>query len=338
MTELMDKHPEYAETFEDFTYYPNTVGAYAYTSRAVPYILSGQWYQNEQPYIEYSTDVYKNSQLFANLEQEGYKLGIYEAELLSTDESVFRFENVEACGTQISDRFSFALMQIQLAGVKYAPFDLKRFCIFNTNQFYLMRELDEGAQLFQHDNVSFYNELQSTPITHTDEKCFKFIHIEGGHVPFRYDENVNVIEDATYESNIEASMTITKTYLEKLKADGVYDNSVIIVMADHGFAGEGEGTALPRHNPILFVKGANEEHEFEVSNAPISFEDLQEAYDRLMYGLGEEDIFDAREGDVRKRRYLCYVYLHENYIEEYFTEGEAWDVEALYPSGEVYER
>ena len=41
---------------------------------------------------------------------------------------------------------------------------------------------------------------------------------------------------------------------------------------------------------------------------------------------------------MRKRRYLYYVYLSENHIEEYFTEGEAKDVEALYHSGEIYER
>ncbi len=32
------------DTFEDFTYYTNTVGAYSCTKHAVPYILSGFWY------------------------------------------------------------------------------------------------------------------------------------------------------------------------------------------------------------------------------------------------------------------------------------------------------
>lgn len=338
MTELMEVHPEYAEVFEDFTYYPNTVGAYGFTQMSIPYILSGEWFQNEQPFVEYSTDVYKNAQLFFSLEQEGYKMGMYEPDLLSNDESVYRFDNIESCKSRISNYLSFAIVQTKLVGLKYAPFDLKRFCVVDTAVFNLFQEPEEDSQLFRWDNVSFYRALQTEPITQTNEKCFKFIHIEGGHTPFRYDENVNIVENATYESNVEASVTITKTWLEKLKEAGVYDNTAIIVMSDHGYTEEGEGSTLPRHNPILFVKGINEKHEFEVSNAPISYEDLQEAYTRLRAGKGGEEVFDAKEGDVRKRRYLYYVYLSENHIEEYFTEGEAKDVEALYPSGEVYER
>ena len=41
--QLMDgDDPEYAETLSDFTYYPNTVGAYSFTEHSIPYILTGR--------------------------------------------------------------------------------------------------------------------------------------------------------------------------------------------------------------------------------------------------------------------------------------------------------
>ena len=49
ITELLDEHPEYSEVFRDFTYFENTVGAYSCTERSVPYILSGDWYENDEP-------------------------------------------------------------------------------------------------------------------------------------------------------------------------------------------------------------------------------------------------------------------------------------------------
>lgn len=39
--EVMDSDPAYTETFADFTYYPDMVGAYPWTAFSVPYILSG---------------------------------------------------------------------------------------------------------------------------------------------------------------------------------------------------------------------------------------------------------------------------------------------------------
>ena len=49
--QLMDgDDPEYAETLSDFTYYPNTVGAYSFTEHSIPYILTGQWFENQEPF------------------------------------------------------------------------------------------------------------------------------------------------------------------------------------------------------------------------------------------------------------------------------------------------
>ena len=40
--EVMDSDPAYTETFADFTYYPDMVGAYPWTAFSVPYILSDE--------------------------------------------------------------------------------------------------------------------------------------------------------------------------------------------------------------------------------------------------------------------------------------------------------
>ena len=57
----------------------------------------------------------------------------------------------------------------------------------------------------------------------------------GAHVPFSFDKDVNVIDDADYYTSIESSMTVTMAYLNKLREAGVYDNSVIIILSDHGY-------------------------------------------------------------------------------------------------------
>ncbi|MFQ8901895.1 MAG: hypothetical protein ACLR7D_08430 [Lachnospira eligens] len=57
---------------------------------------------------------------------------------------------------------------------------------------------------------------------------------------------------------------------------------LFIVMADHGY-GLSYGPRNRQH-PVLFVKGKNESHDYTVSEAPISYDDLQEAFSRLLDG------------------------------------------------------
>lgn len=334
---MLETHPEYRETFEDFTYYPNTMGVYPFTMHSVPYILSGEWHENQVPFQEYNVNVYKNSAFLRLLEEKGYELDIYEDELPLLDRSIFRLANVLDIQNEITSYADFAKLEIKLTGFRYAPFDLKRQCVFNTNRFNAVRSYDDAYPFFSSNNWNYYHALQEGTVTRTEQKTFKLIHIEGAHVPFQYDKEVNYIDDATYESNIEASMTIADAYLEKLREAGVYDNSIIIVMADHGYSLAGPA-AHGRQNPIFFVKGLEESHEMNISDAPISYEDLQEAFRRLLDGKPGTEISDYREGDQRERRYLYYIYEFDEHMEEYLQKGHAFDDDTMEPTGNLYTR
>lgn len=335
---MLATHPEYADTFSDFTFYKNTMSAYPFTMHDIPFLLSGDWYENDESFDDYNVNVYKNSELFSTLEDRGYKMGMYEDEVPLLDESMYRFVNIQEAGKLgLSEFLLFMKRELQLVGFRYAPFDLKRFCVVTGLSFQELRGIHYEYPAYYYSNKAFYDDLKNTSVTTTQDKWFKFIHIEGAHTPFRYDANVNVIENGSYESNMEATMTITHDYLEKLKENGVYDNSAIIVMADHGY--EVNGETFGRQNPVLFVKGVGETHDtMQISDAPISFEDLQVAYTRLLDGQTGTDIFDYQEGDIRERRYLFYYYEKENHMVEYQTDGHAGDTDALQPTGQVYDR
>lgn len=331
---VAEKHPEYAQVFEDFTFYDNTVCGYTFTKQSIPLVLTGKWYENEQPFESYTADAYKTSPLFTQLQSKGYKMGMYETETYNTDDDMYKFSNILEDKTGISSYFAFIEREIQIVGYKYAPFILKRFCMVGTQDFEYFRSNPEGCETYSLDNEVFYDKVQNTEITKTDDKTFKFIHLWGAHVPFVYDKDMNVIENGTYEQNVEACMTMTDAYLKKLKESGVYDNSVIIVMADHGFYHDDEPSN--RQHPILFIKGKNEKHDYAVSEVPVSFDDLQEAYSRLIDGAKGTEVFDAKEGDSRERRYLYYEYVHDDIMEEFYQTGYAGDMDTLVPTGKVF--
>lgn len=337
LKDMMEAEPVYQDIFTDFTFYDNVVAAYPYTQHSIPYILSGKWYENEMAFKEYEREAYEESPFLETMETAGYRMGLYEAELLLDNGGMGRFENILPNARGVEDKWAFVRWQLLMTGFKYAPYDLKRFSFVNPKAFSTLKITPEGKEMFKPSNSELYDGILHQEIVYTDQKCFRFIHVDGGHVPFIYNEKVEEIpeESGSYEDNLKACLTITRTYLEKLKDGDVYDNSVIVVMADHGYNWlDPHG----RQNPAFFVKGVNEKHDFAVSDAPISFEDLQEAYQRLLDGAKGDSIFDWESGDQRERRFLFYEYLKEDYMVEYMQPGQAHDTEAMYETGNIYTR
>lgn len=337
-SEMIKENGEFADTLTDFTYYPNTVGAYAFTRHSIPYILTGQWYENQEDFFTFTTRAMDTSPLLTTLEQENYRMGIYEEELIYRNDNVYKIENAVPAEYQVTTTKDFLKEQIKLVWFKYAPFPVKKLVKVDMQRCQGTVQLKNRTELFSPNNQEFYAAVQDARVEKTKDKCFRFIHIEGAHVPFRYDAEVNLIdeEQGSYEQNVACSMTIVKAYLQLLKDAGVYDNSAIIIMADHGYGNNKDVPIIGRGNPFLAVKGIGEQHPFAGTDAPISYEDLQEAYGRLLEGKTGDEIFDAREGDQRNRRFLYYFYQKEHKMEEYQQTGHAFDITTMVPTGEIY--
>ena len=347
VTELLADHPEYNETFRDFTYFENTVGAYSCTERSVPYILSGEWYENDEPFDDYMKRMYQVSPLFNTLQERGYNMELCDPELYMDDDVAAMFSNIHRVDLKLSSYTGFAKPLLKLIGFRYAPFELKKKCTFKTAAFaelITVENISEKISSSELDHI-FKGQLDTAGITTEDSsKKFKFIHLNGAHVPYIYDKEMNIINewDGTYEQSTQATLFGAMDYVEQLRESGAYDNTTIIVMSDHGFNGSlaqsGDATWM-RQCAMLLVKGRNEHHDtMQISQAPISFEDLQEAYVRLLDGQQSDSVFDWKEGDVRERRFLRYSFLDDSHMQEYMQTGYASDMDTMILTGREYNR
>ena len=345
VAELLPEHPEYNEVFRDFTYFENTVGAYSCTERSVPYILSGDWYENDEPFDDYMKRMYRESPLFRNLQERGYNMELCDSELYMDDDVATMFSNIHHVDFGLSSYTRFAKPLLKLIGFRYAPFDLKKKCTFKTSAFAELIRVENTSEensCSELDHV-FKSQLDIQGITTEDSsKKFKFIHLNGAHVPYIYDKDMNIINewDGTYEQSTQATLVGAMDYIEQLRNSGAYDNTAIIVMSDHGFNGSlgqsGDATWM-RQCALLLIKGRNEHHDtMQISQAPISFEDLQEAYVRLLDGKQSDAVFDWKEGDVRERRFLRYSFLDDSHMQEYMQTGYAFDMDTMVLTGREY--
>ena len=138
--------------------------------------------------------------------------------------------------------------------------------------------------------------------------------------------------DPEKKKEIEASIKVIDKYIKRIKDSNLYDNSVIIVLADHGNNGY---EPVGRQNPILYIKGINEKHnKLIISDKKVSYTDLNDSiYYDLLNGKSSSELLPNVEKN-RIRRFIWYKEYDELY--EQFLDGHAWETNKLKNSGKKY--
>jgi hypothetical protein len=331
--EEMNKDASFKNMFNDFTYYKDTMSVYPYTRDSIPLILSGLFNENKTDFATYSTNAFNNSKFLKKLDDEGYNMNIYETGLIWNDKNAYKINNISNYKkSKTIEKMNFIIYfkeQTKYVLFKYLPFSLKKISRIEKMDF-----LRANKDLYRANNIKNYERIKNNKVNKTDENYFQFLHIDGSHVPFELDKNVTKIENGTYNQQVQATLTIIKEYIKKLKNNNIFDNSVVVIMADHGYAGD---DVIGRQNPILFIKGINEHHEMINSDFPVSQADLVDAFVDLADGKMSTDLFENVNSD-RERRFLFYEYSKENHMVEYLQKGKAWDEYTLIQTGVEFNR
>ena len=132
-----------------------------------------------------------------------------------------------------------------------------------------------------------------------------------------------------------ASLKLVASYLDLLKQNNLYDNSVIIVTADHGY---NKGERMGKQNPILYIKGINETNTImNKSESKVSHIDLKDAYNMLLDGKTSKELFTEFDNN-RIRKLIWYVFQQENHMVEYELNGHAWETNKLRKTYKEYNR
>ena len=321
-------NPLYKETFKDFTYYPDTVGAYNLTRDSIPFIFSGKWDYNETDFVTYSTDAFNSSPFFAELESNQYMMNFYENEYDWHDRKAFAFSNITSHDKNLN-KTAFVKNIIRYDLFKYAPWFLKSHVGYERIDFLATQATDERPNFDWGDLVNYQNITENSPET-TDQKLFQFLHLEGAHVPYNLDSDLKSTKDGTYEEKCIATLKIINAYIERLRDNNLYDNSVIIVMADHGV------NYVANPNPILYIKGIKENHSLQTSDKAVWYPDLLKAFSELLAGKSSSELFS--EITEHRDRYIIQIpYQHEEHMIEWVQTGNAWDPTTLKQTGKEYD-
>ncbi len=309
--EIIKEEPELAEELDGFTYFSNSTGSYSATWYSLASLSTGRLCHNESKLFDWGDEVATEKIYLDELKNEGYQLYFYtNAPSCMPDRIVNSAGNVLWLPMKVSNKLHFSFDLYQLVMCKYFPDFVKPYIWMSGTEFEYWKEADSEYDVYLQDNVIFRDKLEKTNVSVSGEKKqFKFIHLDGSHPPFKIDENACTVweNSVTAVQCARGSLRIVQNYMEKLKQIGSYDNTVIIIMADHGYYDNGVLSS-----PLFMVKPKGTHGRMKVNNAPVCQLDFGPTVLELVgyqnwdeYG---ESAFEIKEGAERERYFYQYYF------------------------------
>ena len=271
-------NPTMFDALDGFTWYQNSVGSLAPTRYGCSYLLTGQLPQEGEDFQDYVKSSVSRSTYLKDINNLGYDIGVYSdaGSVSHGDPSAFAglAKNVHPLddgGESGLDERGTVRVMYKAALYRDLPWMIKPFLWYYTDELNQKmstpkeEQEDLGDVPYNFDDPSFYSQLKARGLSVNDDGetgSFRFIHLTGAHFPYTMDaEGERVDGETTYDQQLLGAFKIVSTYLDDLKELGVYDNTTVIVTADHGRIDFMSDTPIERPtSPILFVKPAGAAH------------------------------------------------------------------------------
>lgn len=373
-TEDLDKvissDPSAMGEFTGFTYFRNSTGMMIPTRYAVPYLLSGKVLPESDSgdradLFRFFENRYIPATFLEDIRNSGYSIGLYTDSFFQANSGAERYVyNMQGEVRPELNRAGTVSMLWKCALYRDLPWSFKPSFWFWTDELKkAMVAENEGAVLdnapYTMDDVVYYDNLEEVGLSLEDEGGagdFRFIHLQGAHEPYVMDENGDYVGDgnSSRERQCLGSLKMVSDYIAELKELGVYDNTTIIVTADHGRYIPADTTfSEPMDqpsSPIMLVKPAGQTAEesvapYRVSQAPTGHLDFQATVLDAM-GLGSESyevfggmpVFQIPEDAERVRYYYVTTtdWKQDVDFREYEIDGDAMDFNNWHLTGRIW--
>ena len=327
LTNAVATDPDMFASLTGFTWYRNSTGSMTPTRYGVPFLLTGQYPHEDEKWQTYMSERYKRSSFLSEIEEAGYSIGIYTdtlgAEYLSdADKKRLVYDktiNIHPTTKSSVNELGAALAMAQCALYRDLCWPFKPFLWFYTDEInqricIVTQETEFGTVPYVMNDAFWYKELQDVGVSIADSTpAFRFIHMNGTHWPYNINELGEDVglSNATVIQQSRGSLLMVSYYIDRLKELGVYDNSTIIITADHGTYYQVFDEFLDKTStPIVIVKPAQSAEldalPLQISDNPVAAEDVVatviEAVGGNTDGFGQS-VFTEFD-PLRKRYYL----------------------------------
>ena len=304
LEEIRAEDPHFLDDFEDFVYYPDSVGTMIPTTNAIPNLLTGMKPEPGEDIAKYRRTKYEKSTFISDIHEMNYSIGIYSDSLmmdfnLPSDRAIADMtQNVHPVSQAPIDVFRTFIVMEQCALYREAPWVLKPAFWYYTSDLNNRMIADSGNtnlndSLYELNDAAILKLIRENGLQVGDEKLegsFRFIHLFGPHFPYSVDEDGNEVgvNEVGRTEQAKGSMRVVMEYINQLKELGLYDEATIIVTADHGVWFLTDPSPREPISPIMLVKTAKADgsarQPLVISDTPVSHEEIRPTVIEAMGG------------------------------------------------------
>lgn len=366
--EVTNINSNFYAPLSDFVFYKDTVSQFSRTYPSIPYMLSHKLYFFEESKKDYVDTAFRECSFWENLMGSGYSIYVYEDDKLCIGESLLSdCSNYSKEGHVLSEEDSFlgtieAIMTI--GGYRNLPYLAKSSLSYTSDSINKMVIHNQkwDTEPYQMDDARLIKSINSDGLKESDDdNSFRFIHLMGAHAPYVLDASGQETGDRIVEpaEQYQGCMQYVFKYIDELKKLGKYDDSTIIITADHGenFV----ACEIPdATNPILMIKypekysvcgiNNNMENGPKLSNARASLEDILPTiaslinidYDgngtgvNLLEGNEETESFEADSDRIRYHYFAVVENTKQTGVLKYEINGSSRDFSSWKNTGEYH--
>ena len=307
--DIKAEDPHFFDPLDGFTEFDDFISYFGSTIPSVAGYLTGHIWRYDMPRSDYYSYAWANAEFFLTLKERGLDIRIYLDKGAAFD-TIYQLNGI-ASNTfegQLGINKRIALVKLlKLSGYRYAPIFFKQYFWLSPYEFYDAMELTDKTAPYMVNNFGYYDSLKLNGLSTSDigEKSMIYIHLQGPHPPLNMDENIQYVEESTLTAQTKGSYRIVYEYLDQLKGLGLYENSVIVIMGDHGnFLGN--DLERPARTGLMVKPAGAAGTPLQVSHAPVSPGQLHATLMEGLFGDSEgfgPAFFDVREGDDVTREY-----------------------------------
>ena len=293
-------------TFSGFIYFADHLGAFPTTRASMPAMLTGEAYRNQEPFDAVPRP-HSRAAVDCHRALRAWLRGAFD-HVPPARTSVNRARLAQPAATytiptpygSYEDYVRFTALQLfDFAAFRHVPQALKGF-VYNDDAWLWQRGLSaktldsQRSRMVRPSNhAAFLTEMADRLTVGVDGPVYQFIHVAVPHPPVVLDAECSFIPRAPttrrrYAGQSRCAVTIVGRLLDRLRALGVYDQSVVVIASDHGWrtprpghplagvptpAGDLQAVALTAM-PLLVVKPKGASGPLRISMAPTAITDI----------------------------------------------------------------
>ncbi len=350
-------NPNLFDEFSGFTLYEDSVGSLVPTYYALPYLLTGETPHDDESYDDYIATRYTRSSLIQTIKDQDYSVDVYATYTNDNGYLADKADNFHVIDDLKIDTFGTLKALIKAACYRDMPWITKpkfRFYTDDLNNELIVRTgQDPANEPYLVNDPAYYEQLLNNKLTASDtshEGAFRFIHLKGAHSPTSMNENaqrvMNGLQGTNRSKQIVGTFKIVGEYIKQLKELGLYDQTSIIITADHGDFEHDVETLTKVTSPFLMVKPAQsaeaDSEPLIVSQAKTGHVDYPATLVSFVGGnssLWGTPVWEATDG-FRRRFYIHHEeWSKKSYgLTEYEVDGPVWEISSWKKTGKAWPR